>query len=301
MPRAMAASLTAALYLTAGAPLTVAAATPESDVTLPEALRTARQARAELKASSARIEAARQRPVIVSALEDPVITPAIDHKPVDKMMRSDKSISIEQSFPLSRIRSHKRSAAEADVGRVEGEARETLLKIQSDVAQAFFMLNERRRMAGILDKQLALASRLARMAATRHASGSSGQLDVLRLEAESARLRNRLTVLQADTGAAEAMFNAAVGQPVGTPVPPLQTERLLQQIRQVPDLSASLEQALVNHPRAQISKAEILRAKAEVDVMKSMYLPMAMVRVGKADTMAAGKGYMLMVGISVPI
>jgi outer membrane protein TolC len=35
--------------------------------------------------------------------------------------------------------------------------------------------------------------------------------------------------------------------------------------------------------------------------MKSMYLPMAMVRTGVADTMTAGRGYMLMVGVSLPI
>lgn len=289
------------LHFPSGTLLMAAAATSEVAISLPEALRTARQARAELRASSARIDAARQRPAIASALDDPVITPAIDHKPVDRMMRSDRSVSIEQSFPLSRIRSHKRTAAEADIGRAEGEAREALLKIQLDVAQAYFMLNERRRMAAIVDKQAALAGQLTRMAAARHAAGSSGQLDVLRLEAESARLRNRQAVLQADTRAAEAMFNAALGQPPGKPVPALDLERLLPLMRQVPELSAALELALVNHPRAQISQAEIARARAEVEVMKSMYLPMAMVRVGKADTMAGGKGYMFMVGISVPI
>lgn len=160
-------------------PVTASATPTGQALSLPEAQRTARQARAEHKTSSARIDAARQRPAIVSALDDPIITPVIDHRPVDRMMRTDRSISIEQSFPLSRIRSHKRSAAEADNGRAEGEAREALLKIQADVAQAFFMLNERRRMAGI-------AGQLARMAAARHASGSSGQLDVLRLEADAA-------------------------------------------------------------------------------------------------------------------
>jgi len=274
---------------------------PEQALSLADALRSARDTRAELRASAARIDAARQRPAIVSALDDPIITPAIDHKPVDKMMRSDRSISIEQSFPLSRLRSHKRAAAEADIGRVEGEARQALLKVQSEVAQAFFMLNERRRMASILEKQVALAGQLASLAAARHASGSSGQLDVLRLEAEAARLRNRQTVLSAEVRSAEAMLNTSLGREPGSAIAPLQTDRLFEQIGQVPELAAALEQARLNHPGFQISQAEIGRTRAEVEVMKSMYKPMAMVRVGKADTMAGGKGYMLMVGISVPI
>ena len=35
--------------------------------------------------------------------------------------------------------------------------------------------------------------------------------------------------------------------------------------------------------------------------MRSMYKPMAMVRVGRASTMAEGPGAMLMIGVSVPI
>lgn len=291
----------AALYFSPYALQAVRAAMPEQALDLVGALRVARQYRAELKASSSRIEAARLRPVVVSALDDPVITPAIDHKPVDKMMRSDRSLSIEQSFPLSRIRSHKRSAAEANVGRVEGESRQVLLKVQFEVASAFFMLHERRRMVTILDKQVELVAQLVRMAASRHASGSGVQLDVLRLEAELARLRNRQALLQAQTRSAEAMCNAAMGVPTGNGIPPLDTDRLLRQIRHVPSLGTALEQALLSHPGVQISQAEIARSRAEVEVMKSMYKPMAMVRVGKADTMAGGKGYMLMVGISVPI
>jgi len=76
---------------------------------LNDALRTAREQRAEIRAAGARAEAARQRPAIVSALEDPVLAPSIDHKPVDPMMETDRSITLEQSFPLSRIRGHRRS------------------------------------------------------------------------------------------------------------------------------------------------------------------------------------------------
>jgi outer membrane protein TolC len=47
--------------------------------------------------------------------------------------------------------------------------------------------------------------------------------------------------------------------------------------------------------------AEIERATAEVDVMRSMYRPMAMVRTGRASTMAEGEGAMLMLGVSVPL
>lgn len=275
----------------------------EGPATLGSALTMARQFRAEVRAAKAKTEAARHRPAIVSALDDPVVSAAVDHKPLDKMMNSDRSITVEQNFPLSRVRAHRRMAAEADVGKYEGESGKALLKVQAEAAQAFFMLHERRRMAALVQKQHGLAAQLVTMAAGRHAIGAASQLDVLRAEVEMARLRNRLAVSAADIRSAEAMFNTAVGLPPGSPVPDLDLEDQFERIARIPHLGPALEEALTHHPGVQVSKAEIRRARAEVDVMKSMYAPMAMamVRFGMADTMTAGRGYMLMVGVSVPI
>lgn len=273
----------------------------DAAVSLDEAIMVARASRAEVRASSARVDAARQRPAIVAALDDPVIAPSIDHKPVDPMMKTDRSITFEQSFPLSRIRSHRRRAAEADVDKYLGEGGKTALKIEAEVAQAFFMLNEKRKLATILGRQMALASQLVGLAAARHGVGAATQADVLRMEIEEARLRTRLAMAGAETRSAEAMFNTAMGLDTNRPVPSLRVQQALDAIVDIPDLEAALEVALNRRAELRISKAEIRRARAEVDVMKSMYAPMAMVRAGMADTGAAGRGYMLMVGVSVPI
>jgi outer membrane protein TolC len=57
----------------------------------------------------------------------------------------------------------------------------------------------------------------------------------------------------------------------------------------------------LSRPELSAGAAEVDRAKAEIEVMRSMYKPMAMVRVGQASTMAEGPGGMLMIGVSVPI
>lgn len=274
---------------------------PGPAVSLDDALAVARASRAEMRVAAARVDAARQRPIIVSALDDPIIAPSIDHKPVDPMMKTDRSITFEQSFPLSRVRSQRRRAAEADVDRYQGEGGKTALKIDAEVAQAFFMLNERRKVVEILGRQMTLAQELVKLAAARHGVGAATQADVLRMEIEEARLKSRLALTGADLRTAEAMFNTALGQEPYRPVPSLQMQGVLDGIVAIPDLDASLEVALLRRPELRISQAEIRRARAEVDVMKSMYAPMAMVRAGMADTGAAGRGYMLMVGVSVPI
>lgn len=271
----------------------------ESSVSLVQALQTARASRAELRASAARIDAARQRPQIVTSLEDPILAPSIDHKPVEPGMKTDRSITFEQSFPLSGIRGHRRRAAEADVDKFQGEAARTRLRVETEVAQAYFMLDEKRKIGAILERQVALAAQLVKLAAARHGVGAVTQADVLRAEIEEARLRTRQALAGADVRAAEAMFNAAMGVERARPVAALLD-------RQVPGesgagLDAALEQALAQRPELRISQAEIRRARAEVDVMKAMYKPMAMVRVGMAETGAAGRGYMLMVGVSVPL
>jgi outer membrane protein TolC len=64
----------------------------------------------------------------------------------------------------------------------------------------------------------------------------------------------------------------------------------------------SLQDAgLARRPELRAGEAEIDRTAAEVEVMRSMYRPMAMVRAGRASTMAEGDGAMLMVGVSVPL
>ncbi len=277
------------------------AAEKDDPFSLNEAFRIAHTLRAERRVASARVDAARERPAIVSSLDDPVIAPSIDHKPVDPMMKTDRSITFEQSFPLSNIRSHRRRAAEADVEKYQGEAGKSALKIEADVAQAFFMLSERRKIELVLVQQIALAGNLVKLAAARHGVGTGTQSDVLRLEIDEARLRSRLAMVAADVRAAEAMFNTALGRDAGIAIPPLRIDGGFERLSQSPDHATSLHRALENRPELRMSAAEIARAKAEIDVMKSMYKPMAMVRVGMADTMTAGRGYMLMVGVSVPI
>jgi outer membrane protein TolC len=49
------------------------------------------------------------------------------------------------------------------------------------------------------------------------------------------------------------------------------------------------------------ARAEIARTEADVQVMRDMYKPMATIRTGPSYTMAEGRGWMAMVGLSLPI
>ncbi|MDA1372694.1 MAG: TolC family protein [Proteobacteria bacterium] len=278
-----------------------------ADLALPDPLRLgdvaaiALRNRSELSAANARADAMAQRPAIVSSLEDPMISTSVDHYPYEMMddgRRFDRSITIEQRFPLSRVRNHRRAAALADAERARALASTTGLDVVLDAQRGFFMLLERRRMLQVINEQISLAQQLVSAAASRYASGTGVQADILRAEVEVARLQADQQALLARIQAAEAMFNAGLGRPAQGLIPELQHDPRLEA---PPSEAEVLRLAFLSRPELSAGAAEVDRAKAEVEVMRSMYKPMAMVRVGQASTMADGSGGMLMIGVSVPI
>jgi outer membrane protein TolC len=160
------------------------------------------------------------------------------------------------------------------------------------------MLAERRQMARILDQQLALARQLVTTANARYAGGQGAQPDVLRAEIEVSRLGGAVRSIAFEVRAAEAMLNTSLALPADAVVPPLESAATAA----VPAAWREVrEAALRSRPELSAGRSEISRAQAEVAVMNAMYSPMAMVRTGPAYTMADGLGWMVMVGISVPI
>ena len=83
-----------------------------SPLSVETALQVARERRAEIAVSRAQAQAAEQGPAIVYPLEDPSLLPSIDHLPF-RMLGVDVSVTVEQRFPLSRIRRYRREAATA--------------------------------------------------------------------------------------------------------------------------------------------------------------------------------------------
>ena len=273
-------------------------------LTLAEVIQTAQSARAEIIAARARADALAQRPAIVGALDDPVVSASIDHYPFEMMddeagggRRYDWSVTVEQSIPLSGVRGRRREVARAEAARASADADRLTLDVVLEAQRAFFMLRERRRMAVILDRQGALARQLVESAASRYGAGVAPQVDVLRSEVELARVNAAQQALQAETRAAQAMLNVAIGRSPAALIGPL--EDLTPSVSPAPAMA--LRAMADTRPELRAGAAEIDRATAEIEVMRSMYRPMLMVRAGRATTMAEGAGAMLMLGVSVPL
>ncbi|HSK04365.1 MAG TPA: TolC family protein, partial [Kofleriaceae bacterium] len=108
----------------------------------------ARTRRPELAAARARARAAAQRPTIVAALDEPTVSLSIDHLPFS-LMGVEYSATVEQAFPLSRIRGNRRRAAEAGARRERANTERVGRDVELDAQQAFWMLSQARAVAGI--------------------------------------------------------------------------------------------------------------------------------------------------------
>lgn len=268
-----------------------------SPLALEDVLAYGRAHRQEIAAARARARAAGQRPSIVSALEDPMVMSSIDHLPF-MLHGVDASFMVEQRFPLSRVLGHRQRAAEADARRFRAESQRVSQDIQLDAARAFLMLRERREMARVLREQVALARQFVAAAGARYSSGSGSQPEVLRAEIEVARLEAMIRAIGAEVAAAEAMLNASLGRAADAAVPPLESTLVTNP---PPTWTLVRNTALSGRPELEVGRAEISRSQAEIAEMKSMYWPMGMIRTGPAYTMVDRWGWMLTLGVSIPL
>lgn len=263
---------------------------------LPDVVRLAGERRAEIEAVRASASAAEARAEVVAALEDPMLSSSLDHLPFS-WEGADYSFTIEQRFPLSGLRQHRRAAVLAERDRLTAEASRARLDVQIQAANAFLMLWERRRTAALLAEQIAFARDVVTAADARYASGTAPQADVLRAELEVARLQSLERAIGSEVRAAEAMVNASLAREADRLVPPLEMPPLTQSL---PDWAA-VKGALEARPELRAGRAQLARADAEIEVMRDMFRPMATLRTGPSYTMAEGTGWMAMFGVSLPI
>lgn len=265
-------------------------------LSLADVIRVAGERRDEIRAARARSLAAEARPTIVAALDDPMIAPSLDHLPF-MWGGADVSVTVEQQIPLSGIRRHRRASALADLDRLRADVDRTTLDVGIQAANAFLMLQERRLTTALVDEQIGFARDIVAAANARYSAGTASQADVLRAEVEVARLEAAARSLAGEVRSAEAMLNASLALDTDLPVPDLARLTFANPI----PAWAAIKAALAARPELVGGRAEVARAEADVLVMQDMYRPMATIRTGPAYTMAEGRGWMAMVGVTLPI
>ncbi|HVY44873.1 MAG TPA: TolC family protein [Minicystis sp.] len=273
------------------------------DAALPNPLRPdqvvayARSHRAEITAARARAQAAAQVPKTVTALPDPMVMVSLDHLPF-KLDGADVSLAVQQDFPLSGVLGARGRAAEAEARATVADARTVSLNVEYEALKAYLMLVELQRMSSIVDEQFAVAQQIEAATRARLSGAEGAAVDVVRARLDVVRLGGERRAIAAELRSAAAMLDAALGRPVDGVVP---ATDLAVPTNEPPALASLVNQAIARRPEVLAMRERVGRAGAEVDAMRSMYNPMAFVRLGPAYTMADGPGVMFMVGVSVPI
>lgn len=265
-------------------------------LTIEDVARLARDQRPEVSAARARANAARQRPAIVGALDDPMLMPSVEAPFMLDGVAT--SLTFEQDFPLSPVLSRRADAARAEARGLARQSEQSELDVVFEATTAFHMLWERREHARILETQTGLARQIVAAATARYSAGAGSQTEVLRAEAELARLEAERKSLLRTVAAAEAMLAAALGAEVATAIP----ELVAPDAERLAEAPAGDDAQLVEGlPQVLAGDEEIRRWKAEVGAMRAMYTPMARLQTGPVYTNEMGGGWMLMFGVSLPI
>lgn len=263
---------------------------------LEDVIEIARAQHPSVRAATSLADAADQRPSIVRRPADPVVFLSIDHLPTS-LDGVSLSGGVQVTAPLGRVLRNRRRAAEADAAGTHTQIDVAVLDVELEAVMSFLKVRYARGLGEVLRAQALLMDELVAAASARYASGTGSQADVLRAQAERARVGASIRTVEGLLEAAEGMLNAALGRRAGTPIPTLDEPSF----GPPPSLEEALRRALDTRPELDAQRSFIERASAEVAVMRGMYRPMLMTQIGGAYTMADGPGVMAMVGFSVPI
>ena len=127
---------------------------------LEHALQMAVMHRREVDAADARAAAASERPAIVSAPDDPMVTASIDHFPVEQLMGVDWTIMVQQTFPLGDVLGSRARGAQAEARRLLRDADRVARDVQAEAAMAFLELYLARALDGIVTEQIMVTEQL---------------------------------------------------------------------------------------------------------------------------------------------
>jgi len=257
----------------------------------------ARDHRAEIAAAKAKAGALAQTPKVVSALPDPMVMASVDHLPVN-LMGVDASIVVQQDFPLSGVLGKKKLSAEAGAKAATADVARVALEVEVEALVAYLMVVEAERMLVVLDEQIATAKQIVEATLARLESGAGSAAEVVRARLDVARLEGEHKAVTAELVAKKNMLNAALAREPDAAVPP--TSLVLPK-SDPPAVSQLADIAIAKRPELSVMRFKAEKASADIEVMQSMYKPMAFIRTGPSYTMDAGAGVMLMLGVSVPI
>jgi outer membrane protein TolC len=163
----------------------------------------------ELQSLRYLVEAEREKAREMSALPDPELNINYDFNPMMSEFQLGRfSFSAMQMFPwfgtLNALRDAQTYSAEARQASLDGRQ----LKLLRDIQIIWFSIAEVKQQIQIAEQTLNLVSDLEQLVEIRYETARTGQADILRIQMEKQRIRNRIENLQDKLLPLTSSFNA---------------------------------------------------------------------------------------------
>lgn len=276
-------------------------AVSSGSLSLAQVLDAARRENPEIRVALKRWDAARKRIASEATPDKPRLDIERMYAPSGKTPLNgadEKSVSITQEFPFPTtlyLRGSRASkAAEVTEQVYRAKVREVLAKTRTAYAMLYLSFKSRK----LLDENIELMRRFAKVAESKFAGGSASESDALKAQVELTKMLNMGVSVDAERELASAMLNAAMGrsagESLGTPrdLEPGRLEKAREELEAVAfSRRPELRQAVL---AAELSRTSLSLAKSE-------FLPDIMLTYRSRKDPMRGRTSDAVLGLSVPL
>jgi outer membrane protein TolC len=253
----------------------MAAAPVQGDPTLEELIAEALQNSPEIKASQARIEAARFRITQAGSLPDPMIMVGYQNEGFDsytygEMEGAQWMFSASQQFLFPGKRSLREEMTQRDTEGLEAMHEQLKLKTAARVRELYYDLFLAHKNIDLLKEKQDLIARMESVALARYAAGTAMQQDVIMTQTEKYMLLEKEEMGRQKIQSLEAMLKAVIGRHQDDQLPK-PTEPVYQPFSS--DNNEIIKLALQNSPEIKSRHKMLEAANAKVAMARKEYYP----------------------------
>ncbi len=268
-------------------------------LTLPAVLEAARRDAPSVRAAAMHREAARALVKSEATPEKPLLELERARGPVGggPLSGPEKTWSVSQQIPFPTTLLYRGRTASFAADVASAMSRRAVVEASARAREAYADLYKAERSVALLDEIVELLRRFSRVAEAKFAAGRGTQADALKAQLELTRMLNEKALASAAVVGARAMLNAAMGRDVDGPLPGLAPPASPVPSASWTELRAL---ALAENPGLAAAAGEADKARAEVGMQRSQWLPDVSLRYRRREERGV-RSHDASLGLSLPL
>jgi outer membrane protein TolC len=255
----------------------------------------------KIKAAQKKYEAAQTRVKLLRSLEDPSIEYEYD-KIIPEMTGETNpmhSYSVSQNLPFPTKLFLRKEAAQKEKEAQKAEYEEKKNEVIQKVKEAYFMLSLSVKQIQIVEDTKILLDGLIKTLTNRYSLGQASQQDVLKAQAEYAKVDNRSILFGQKKRIARAMLKALLNRPQQTE---LAEPAAISQAREITlDKEKIFNLVRERRPELKSYQATLKQAEINYSLAKQEYLPELMFKYARREKDGEMGEWTGMFGASFPL